>query len=212
MSKLLGPGRALIFRITHRDNIPCIFEKGLHCQNSEVRCNGFVDIGCVDLIGKRNGHPVLIPPGGTLGDYIPFYFTPFSPMLLNIKTGRGVQRRTNEEIVILASALPMLSDRGLPFLFTDRHAYLATARFFSDLARLDQIDWAILQSRDFQRDPNDPGKFERYQAEALVHKHLPLDALIGAVCYSDSVAEDLRDQAKDRGLKLTIAAKPGWYF
>jgi hypothetical protein len=37
-----------------------------------------------------------------LADYVPFYFTPFSPMMLNINTGRGaVPRRPNSEICIL---------------------------------------------------------------------------------------------------------------
>ena len=43
---------------------------------------------------------------------------------------------------------------------------------------LDRIDWAILRSRDFKRDPEDPGKFERYQAEALIYKYLPIDGVL----------------------------------
>lgn len=89
MSKDLNPEKALIFRIVHRDNIPWILDHGLHCRNSTTFDPNYVDIGNVDLIGKRGGHPVPKPPGGTLNDYIPFYFTPFSIMLFNIKTGWG---------------------------------------------------------------------------------------------------------------------------
>jgi hypothetical protein len=32
----------------------------------------------------------------------------------------------------------------------------------------DWVDWPLLQKRDFKRDPDDPAKLERYQAEALV--------------------------------------------
>ena len=79
--------KALIFRIVHRDNIPWILDNGLHCNNSKVRDPNFVEIGNKELISKRAKHPIVSQPGGMLSDYIPFYFTPFSPMLYNIKTG-----------------------------------------------------------------------------------------------------------------------------
>jgi hypothetical protein len=86
-------------------------------------------------------------------------------MMYNIKTGRGgVRKRGNQEIVILVSSLHRVAQLQLPFLFTDRHAYLKTAQFFSDLGDLAKIDWQILQRRDFKHDPENPGKFEQYQA------------------------------------------------
>ena len=212
MSKDLNPTKALIFRIIHRDNVPWVLDNGLHCRNSKKVDPHYVAIGNPELIEKRDSHRVEHPPGGTLSDYIPFYFTPFSPMLLNIKTGRGVRERGNDEIVILASSLHRLQEQNVPFLFTDRHAYLEAAQFYADVERLDQIDWTMLQNRDFRRDHDDPEKFERYQAEALVHKHLPISALLGIACYNDSVASSLNAHLAKRGLKVAIATKPNWYF
>lgn len=172
----------------------------------------YVDIGNPELIGKRNGRDISVPPGGTLSDYVPFYFTPRSPMLLNIKTGRHVRQRGNDEIVILVSSLPRIQESGLDFLFTDRHAYLQTAEFHSDLARLDRIDWDILQRSDFKRDNDDLGKFERYQAEALIFQHVPVSALLGIACVNDAVAAQLRQQIAAAGSELKVAATPGWFF
>ena len=213
MSKDLTPEKALIFRVIHRDNIPWILDNGLHCKSSKVLDPNYVEIGNTDLISKRSTHRVVQPPSGTLGDYVPFYFTPFSPMMYNIKTGwGGIRKRDNDEIVIIVSSLRTLHARKLPFLFTDRHAYLAAAQFFSDLARLDQIDWEMLQRRDFRNDPDDPSKMERYQAEALVHKHLPLDALSGFVCHSDKVRESLTGALAKRKQTMKVIKKPSWYF
>ena len=101
-------------------------------------------------------------------------------MLRNIQTGwGGVQRRANAEILILVSSLRHVADLGLPFLFTDSHAFYRWANYHDDLAKLDRIDWSILQARDFKRDPDDPAKFERYQAEALVYRHCPVSGLLG---------------------------------
>jgi hypothetical protein len=105
-----------------------------------------------------------------------------------------------------------LQAKKIPFLFTDRHAYLAAAQFYSSLTRLDQIDWDMLQRRDFRNDLDDPSKKERYQAEALVHKHLPVDALSGLVCYNDDVLKSLNALLAQRNQTIKVVMKPGWYF
>lgn len=156
---------------------------------------------------------VPILPGGTLGDYVPFYFTPYSPMLYNIRTGwGGIRQRANDEIVIMVASLRDLEREGTQFVFTDRHAYLQTARFFNSLDDLSQIDWPILQTRDFKREENDLGKVERYQAEALIHSNFPIEALRGIVCYSDEAVEQVSAASTDQKLGLKIIKKPGWYF
>jgi hypothetical protein len=213
MVKNLTPEKALIFRITHRDNVSWILENGLHCRNSTAADPKFVQIGNPDLIAKRTLRSVPCPPGGPLSDYVPFYFTPFSPMLYNVQTGwNGIAKRSASEIAILVSSLRTLGQGGIPFVFTDRHAYLAHATFSSDLNDLGNVDWALLQSRDFRRSDADPGKVERYQAEALVHRHLPTSALAGIVFNAESSASDARELASERGLSINVVAKPGWFF
>jgi hypothetical protein len=209
----LNPEKALIWRIVHRNNLPWILDNGLHCGNSAVKAPGWVGIGNPELIDKRARHPVPLPPGGWLNDYVPFYFTPFSPMLRNIHTGwGGIQKRSNEEIVILVSSLRHVAGQGLPFLFTDSHAYYQWANFYSDLTDLDKIDWPLLQRRDFKRDPEDPARFERYQAEALIHQHVPVSGLRGIVCYTETLKQGIEQQVQARNLNLPVFARTGWYF
>ena len=204
--------KALIFRITHIDNIPWILDNGLHCRKSPKKDGQFHEIGNQELIGKRADHPVSIHPGGTLGDYVPFYFTPYSPMLLNIKTGyNGVKKTPMADIAILVSSLPKLVQDDVPFVFADRHALLATAIFTSDLKDLSLIDWKILQARDFKRNPNDPAKFERYQAEAIVYRSIPITSLLGIACNGDAQVKRLTGEVESRSLSLTVSARPDWY-
>lgn len=209
----LNAEKAWIWRIVHRDNLPWILDNGLHCGNSEIKAPTWVNIGNVELIGRRGEKSVPIPPGGALNDYIPFYFTPFSPMLYNIYTGRGgVQARPNEEIVILVSSLHKLVNEEYKIIFSDRHAYVATAQFFNDLNQLDVVDWPLLQARNFQRSPDDPEKVERYQAEALVWKHLPVSGLVGAICYTSDLKKMLQQEILRREIDLSIYKMTGWYF
>jgi ssDNA thymidine ADP-ribosyltransferase, DarT len=209
----LNPEKALIWRILHRANLPWVLQNGIHCGNSPIRSPKWVSIGNAELIDKRAVRPVPVPPGGALGDYVPFYFTPFSVMLRNIHTGwNGIKQVPNADIVILVSSLRRVSQLGLAFLFTDSHAYSGLARFYGDLARLDRIDWPLLQRRDFKRDPEDPGKLERYQAEALVHQRVPLEALVGIVCFTDVVRAEIESKMQALGVALPVYTRPNWYF
>jgi hypothetical protein len=211
---VLTPTNARIFRITHIRNVPWLLRNGICCRNSPAKDPEFVEIGNPDLITKRLFREVPIPPGGGLGGYVPFYFTPHSPMLYNILTGyRGiVPKRERRDIVIVASSLRRMAELKLPFVFTDRHAYLQTARFSSNLEDLERIDWALLRKRDFRQDPDDPGKMERYQAEALVHGRVPLQAIDGIACADGPSSQELKEMITQAGVALKVAIHPDWYF
>lgn len=212
-SNLLNPEKALIFRITHRDNVPWVLKNGLHAKNGALADPNFRPIGNRDLIQKRTYHPVPAGPGGTLADYIPFYFTPFSMMLYNIKTGfNGVPKVPNEEIVILVSSLRRVAELNIEFVFTDQHAYLGMAEHFTGLEHLARIDWPLLQTKDFKRDNDDPGKTDRYQAEALIWKHLPVHAILGICCHTETVRDGLKQRVDELGLSLDVLKKFEWYF
>lgn len=209
----LSQDAARIFRITHIENVPWILENGLYCRNGSRKDPQFRRIGNEDLIAKRSVRTVPISPGGTFSDYIPFYFTPLSPMLLNIKTGyNGVRMVPMRDIAIIVTSLPKIAAASIPFVFTDRHANLNAARFSSKLDDLDRIDWEILRNRDFKQDPNKPEKMERYQAEAMIHGSLPISSLLGIACYDRPQAQSIRQHCDQRSLSLPVIAKPGWFF
>jgi len=210
MSKDLNPEKALIFRIVHKDNVGTVLDRGCHCP-STTHGQNYVGIGNQELISRRAARSVPCGPGGTLSDYVPFYFTPFSPMLYNIKTGHnGILQRPMQDILILVSSLHHLVKLRVPFVFTDRHAYLRTAQFSTDLADLNRVIWPALQARDFKHD--DADKFEKYQAEALVHKHVPLAALLGIVCYDDKVKAEIETDAEKLGAEIKVLTRRKWFL
>jgi hypothetical protein len=212
--KDLNPQLARIFRIVHISNVPWILDRGgLHCQNSADADPNYVNIGNASLIDKRTRRFVPIPPGGPLSDYVPFYFTPFSMMMYNIKTGYGgITRRDNTEIVMFVSSVHRLEELGILFLFTNQHAYAVDTEFYNDLRHLREIDWPLLERRDFKTDDNDPGKQLRYQAEALVHRYVPLEAILGIACVNDVIKENIEALLAQRGIELIVKSTPTWYF
>jgi len=92
--------------------------------------------------------------------------------------------------------LRKLERDGVRFLFTDRHAYLGYASYYNNLDDLSRIDWTILQQHDFKRDAENPEKTDRYQAEALVHRHLPIASLLGIACYNVTERDNGRRLAR----------------
>jgi hypothetical protein len=213
MSKDLNPQKARIFRITHRANLRWILQNGIHCANSGVSDPNFQPIGNLDLINKRATRALPDPYDGGLSDYVPFYFTPFSPMMLNINTGwGGIAKTPPEDVLILVSSIWALQKNAVSFVFSDRHAYLKAAQFYHDPADLDKIDWAILQRRDFKRDPNDPAKFERYEAEALAYRGVPVAALLGVACFNEAAHDRIRDVVTATGVPIKSVVQPSWYF
>ncbi len=213
MSSNLNPEKALIFRIVHCDNLPWILDHGLHARNGTIFDPNYRNIGNLELIDRRSRRDVPVAPWGTLSDYVPFYFTPFSIMMFNIKTGyRGIPQVPNEEIAILVSSLHRVKELGIDFTFTNQHAYPPAAEYFNSLSDLDRVDWPLLQSRNFKHDPEDPGKKERYQAEALIWKHLPLDGLLGVCCHNKAVESAVQAQLTHRNLGIRAVVQPSWYF
>lgn len=214
LPRQLTPEKALIFRISHLRNLPWILDNGLCCRSSASQDPDFVPIGNQDVIEKRPRIEVPIAPEGTLSDYVPFHFTPYSPMLYNIITGRGVPKRDKSELCVLVSSLHDVRRAGRPFVFTDRHALLQYAtRFSSDLDDLPtMIAWDLLQERDFRRDPEHPEKVDWYQAEALVYEHLPVRALLGIVVHNDEAAAGVHSALTQRELTLDVRVRPTWFF
>lgn len=134
-------------------------------------------------------------------------------MMYNIHTGRGgVRHVPNADIVILVSGMQKVADLGLPFVFTDRHAYPVTANYYNTLDALSVIDWPLLQQRNFQRSEEDPEKVERYQAEALIHGHMPIAALMGVVCYTPTVQQQVQELARGLAVELDVRCLAHWYF
>ena len=208
----LNPKNGYLFRITHVDNVRWILAHGLRCRNSTTLDADFVQIGNPEIIAERVRRSVPLSPRGTLADYVPFYFTPFSPMAYNIATGYGVKHVPREEIAILVASIRDLVKLGTRVLFTDRHAFLKTAQFFDSVDDLAQIDWKLLQRQDFRHDIKDPGKMERYQAEALVHRHLPTDRLRAILCYSEHQQSRMAGWATEAECPVSITTARRLYF
>lgn len=164
-----------IYHFTHIGNLQSILESGgLVCHN---RCQTQrVGVAHEHIQNRRRRRQVPCGPGGNLHDYVPFYFGLRSPMLYAIHGGRVACYEGGQgELVYLVSSVQRIVKAGLGFVFTERHAVLNYAEFFTDLINLAQVDWNLMPARWWNDIPRYPDRKERKQAEFLVHGFLPWD-------------------------------------
>ena len=55
-------------------------------------------------------------------------------------------------------------------------------------------------------------KFEKYQAEALVHRKLPLSALTGIACYNETVKTEIESLCDSKGHEVQIFTRRNWFL
>ena len=202
-----------IFRITHIDNLPFILRHGLHCPNAEVTDPDFVPIGYPTLIAYRSNRAVPVEPGGMLADYVPFYLWPKSPMLYVIHRGNDpeVISTPQKDIIYLVSSFDALQEHGCRFVYTDRHAKLEYAVFHNDPTQIDRLNWPLIKTDEWGRQYGAERK-ELKQAECLVHRYVPLEALLGIAVMTEESAAVVNGHLLNSGCPLSVKVKPTFYF
>lgn len=193
-----------IFHITHADNLASIVADGGLWSDAHRRVHRptSVNIGYHHIKERRMRRQVTAGAGGTLGEYVPFYFCPRSVMLYVISRGSSDYAGKEREIVHLVSRVS-LATRNTRWAFSDRHAEVAHAEHFADLAHLARISWPAVEARSWTTCK------EEKQAEFLVKDFFAWDKL---------VAIGVRDEAVRHHIQTTLPAaprvelRPGWYY
>jgi hypothetical protein len=156
---------------------------------------------------------VEVPPGGTLGDYVPFYFATCSPMLLTYIDGNVTgQPEYQDEIIYLASSVEHVSGQGLQFAFTDGHPVTEPKAFFNDLADIGEVDFSIMNGRYWANTPDDPDRMRRRQAEFLVHQRFPWDGVKGIGVLTEETRQWVEHAMSEASHKPPCVIRQGWYY
>jgi hypothetical protein len=203
----------LIYHFTDIDNLPSILEAGaLTCHRDAPTA---VDIGNQGI--KNNRQTVNVPcgPGGKVGDYVPFYYAPRSPMLNSIMHGNveGVssdQRR----LVYFVSSTERAFSAGLQCVFTDGNAgTFHITKFEDDPQKLQShVDWPLMKKTYWANTPEDGDRVRRRMAEFLIHDSAPLDLFLGIAVMNATVDAKVTAMLEQAGRDLRVVRRSGWYF
>jgi hypothetical protein len=206
----------LIFHITHIDNLSAILAEGCLWSDHDVRMMSRTRtvIGFDTIKTRRLEElPVSCHPGTFVGEYVPFYFCPRSPMLYVIhrRASQLSYQGGQEPIVHLVSRIDIAIEhsKGVPWAFTDGNAGARYTRFSNDLTQFDNlVDWNAVQSHYW----NDPKVRERKQAEFLIYRKFPWTAVIAIGVYNQSLATDVQKLLTLQNHQPQVAVEQNWYY
>jgi hypothetical protein len=204
-----------VVHFTHVDHIATLIERGLLSDTSAQSAGVLsVEVGNVGIKDQRRGRPVPIGAGGSVADYVPFYFAPRSPMMYAIAKGNvPTYDGGTARLVYLVSSLEQLMSVGCSPVLTDRNAALDYAEYreFDPIDPLDDdfIDWDVMNAQ-YWGDHHD-GR-ERRMAEALVYAHVPWEAITQIGVQNETVAREVRAALAAAGSTIRVNVVPSWYF
>jgi len=199
--------------MVHHANVAHILTHGMYARGSANFDPSYKDIGHPTIIGNRVVKPIPFARYGNIGEYVPFYFCGRTPMLLNIKTGYGVEQLPQNDIIFLCCPVSQLVACKQQWVFTDGNASVLTTEFYTDLAHIGEVDWNVIGSSDFSGSAGSDRKRQKC-AEFLVRSHVPANCISHIVCLSRSRRVEMQEMVQANGLNIDIGidTKNTFYF
>lgn len=220
------PQPVRLFHITAIGNLQAICREGALLAKNAVAAAGvnYQNIAHGGAQGARAAKAVPVPPGGTVHDFVPFYFAPRSPMLSAIHHGKVAGCQVpQQDIVHFETTVDRVTGAGERFVFFERNATYAYSEAFTDLARLDAIAWDLLTEvprldgfcmyfHNRHQVERYVDRMERRMAEFLVHERVPLARFTRVGVCNAERARLVSAIFQAEGVPLPVAVMPDWYF
>ena len=152
-----------------------------------------------------------VAPGGTVGDYVPFYFAVLSPMLYAIFKNQVAGYTAGQQPVIyLCSSTEAIHAANCRWVFTEGHAVMDFTDFFNDFKDIGRIDWRLMRAKYWFDSDMYPDRSRRRQAEFLVYQFLPWNLVTNIVVYDAANAKVVSDILGEQSPAVDV--KRGWYY
>lgn len=222
------PRPVRLFHITAIDNLAAIFEQNaLLCkQRTDQQGIGYQNIAHAGAQGTRAARQVINPPGGSVHEYVPFYFAPRSPMLSAIHHGRvtGCQYKQEDIVHFELIARHAVEEGMKEFVFYDRNATKDYSKAYTDPAALkDVVDWEILTEaptldgfckyfHDQHDNPRYIDRMEKRQAEFLIKYLVPVAWFSRIGVISETKTQEVRSLVERFEVNLRVDVMTDWYF
>jgi hypothetical protein len=216
---MTSAGARWLYHFTHLDNLSAIRTAGcLNCDAVAREGLTRTEVGAREIKESRRQRAIPIGPGGRVGDYVPFYFAPRSPMMYRIACDhrdRVPDRYPDGDtpLVYLVTTVDAVVQAGVAWVATDGNAATATTEFTTDLSRMaEMIDWPLMTAERWNNTQDDPDRQRRRQAEFLVHRSLPLTLVRWLGVQSDLRGSQVGKLLADHALGRRVIVRPRWYY
>ena len=204
-----------IYHITHIDNLDSILKSGgLLSHNQKVQqCIQHRNIAHGNIQERRSVTVVPCGSGGTLHDYVPFFFAPKPPMLYPVRNNRVAGYTDGQDpIVYFVAHAQNVANANSSFVFTDGHATMTLSDFYCDLNELSKVDWDVMSMTYWNDTPDFPDRKRRRQAEFLVRDFLPWSQVDQIVVLNQERCQQVLKMTLNVSHKPVVSIKPDWYY
>ena len=202
------PERILIYHITDVANLSGILaENGLHADAVMAKRNPEV-IG-YDHIKRRRMKQIPIPccTWRYVGEFVPFYFCPRSPMLFTINKGNtGRPQGCQHTILHLVSTMAAGIATEKSWAVSSGNAGAFHTTFAAKLEALDTLDWEAIRAIQWE------GKQHQKSAEFLVADFFPWSAIREICCQNSTTADKVRSLLVNVSHQPVVTVKTNWYY
>lgn len=202
--------KTAIYHITDMSNLPSILAAGRLLSDAALAANGAQPqvIG-YGHIKHRRMHVTRVPCQSYrfVGEFVPFYYCPRSPMLYTINRGNtGRPQGCQTTIVHLVSTVEKGVAVGQPWAISDGNAGASYPSFSSDLAALDGLDWSAIRANSWS------GRTNEKMAEFLVADFFPWASIQFIGCHSDAVAGQVGQLLAGQAHQPVVRSMTNWYY
>lgn len=203
-----------IYRIIPIENLENDLRKGLFAKNAVTANPKRIVMGNMEIINERDNRPVQCYPDTVVNDYVPFYFSVRTPMLFNIKTGRGVPKKSEREIVYICIMLTDLATKKFQWCFTNGNAAKKITKYYNDLDDLEKLDWRSIKTTDFAADnaDGDEDRIRKKHAEFLVKDHVPVNKIDYLAVINEEAKTSVEAIVRKCKLTIEVKVKSQFYF
>lgn len=203
-----NPADWIAWHFTHVDNVPSIAAAGaLVCHSRGVT---HVDIADHDIKNERLKRCIDLPdpyPESVVGDHVPFYFAPRSPMLFRIAN----ERHDQDSLVHFGVRLGDVISKTT-WCVSDGNARSGLTEFCSSIDELGKfVDFTALRIK-YWPSAEDTDRIRRRQAELLVHGEVPLSLVRYVVCKTGETLDAVSAALGSVGGMMQYRVEPRNYF
>ncbi len=208
LTMLPRPEDRFIFHITDIENLPSILDAGGLLSDAVMSQRDPTIIGH-SHIKQRRLTQIRVPSCGDryVGEFLPFYFCPRSPMLYTINLGNtGRTPGCQKTIVHLVSRVRDAITLGEPWAVSDGNAGAFHTTFDSTLQFIDDLDWPAIEATSWAANRH------QKQAEFLFAGLFPWTALHEVGCYDPVAAEAVTTIITNQNHRPRVTVRRDWYY
>lgn len=204
----LSPDQVLIYHITDLENLRGILAAGGLRSDAAMAKHNPAVIG-YGHIKQRRMTQIRVDSceGRFVGEFVPFYFCPRSPMLYTVNRGNtGRPPGCQRTIVHLVSTLAAGISQNRQWAISDGNAGAFHALFSSNLAALAELDWPAIRATQWQ------GRTHEKSAEFLLADFFDWQNFQAISCYNLVVAQQVQSILASTAYRPTVNVEPNWYY